>query len=216
MDIIDNNINNKIKNDYDFIMLSANEAAKLIAHLADWGYSCTEQALNMDRTYYTFEYNKPDQCRKVSLTILRKDTQDGPIFNFILPVKVEILPSPTIDQHLTDITALYAKISKSKDDHVAKVDKDQISRSIASIETDLRVITKAYVSYPKPLEEVLTILRTKFNGSLYSNHMSHGDATDKCYIPGEELVVVSVRGEGSQQYKRCEYLIKSLHDLIKC
>lgn len=209
-------INNNNKDNYDFIKLSENEATELFKHLDDWGYSRTEQALNMDRTCYTFEYNKPDQCRKVSLTILRKDTQDGPIFNFILPLKVEILPSPTIEQHLTDITALYAKISKSKDGYVAKVDKDQISRSIASIETDLRVITKAYVSYPKPLEEVLTILRTKFNGSLYSNHMSHGDATDKCYIPGEELFVVSVRGEGSQQYKRCEYLIKSLHDLIKC
>lgn len=214
MNIISNN--NKIKNDYDFISLSATEAAKLFKHLVDWGYSRTEQTLGMDRTCYTFEYNKPDQCRKVSLTILRKDMQDGPIFNFILPVKVEILPSPTIDQHLTDITALYAKISKSKDEYVAKADKDQISRSIASIETDLRVITKAYVSYPKPLEEVLTILLTKFNGSLYSNHMSHGDATDKCHIPGEELVVVSVRGEGSQQYKRCESLIKRLHDLINC
>lgn len=209
------NVNNN-ENDYDFIRLSENEATELFKHLDDWGYSRTEQALSMNRICYTFEYNKSDQCRKVSLTILRKDTQDGPIFNFILPVKVEILSSPTIDQHLTDITALYAKISKSKDGYVAKVDKDQISRSIASIETDLRVITKAYVSYPKPLEEVLTIRLTRFNGSLYSNHMSHGDATDKCYIPGEELVVVSVRGEGSQQYKRCEYLIKSLHDLINC
>ena len=211
-----NIISNNIKNDYNFISLSADEVAKLFKHLVDWGYSRTEQALGMDRTCYTFEYNESDQCRKVSLTILRKDTQDGPIFNFILPVKVEILPSPTIEQHLTDITALYAKISKSKDGYVAKVDKDQISRSMASLETDLRVITKAYVSYPKPLEEVLTILLTRFNGSLYSNHMSHGDATDKCYIPGEELVVVSVRGEGSQQYKRCENLIKRLHDLINC